>query len=160
VVGAPDYFARHPRPTHPRDLATHVCINWLPTAGSAPYRWEFTEHGRDFSVAVRAQLLTNNPALNLRVARAGAGLTLASEDRARDDLASGALVPVLEEFSTPFPGFYLYYPQRRHASPALRTLVDFLRRARRPGAPPETRATGAELVATRARRGGGPRQRR
>jgi DNA-binding transcriptional LysR family regulator len=37
---------------------------------------------------------------------------------------------VLEEFSTPFPGFYLYYPQRRHASPALRALIDYLRRVR------------------------------
>jgi len=48
----------------------------------------------------------------------------------RDDLARGELVPVLEEFSTPFPGFYLYYPQRRHVSPALRALVDYLRRTR------------------------------
>jgi DNA-binding transcriptional LysR family regulator len=45
-------------------------------------------------------------------------------------VASGELVSVLEEFSTPFPGFYLYYPQRRHASPALRALVDYLRGAR------------------------------
>jgi DNA-binding transcriptional LysR family regulator len=47
------------------------------------------------------------------------------------DLRGGELVPVLEEFSTPFPGFYLYYPRRRHASPALRALVDYLRTARR-----------------------------
>jgi len=51
----------------------------------------------------------------------------------RDEVAKGALVPVLEEFSTPFPGFYLYYPQRRHASPALRALVDYLRQSRRKG---------------------------
>jgi len=38
---------------------------------------------------------------------------------------------VLEKFSTPFPGFYLYYPQRRQASPALRALVDYLRRSKR-----------------------------
>jgi DNA-binding transcriptional LysR family regulator len=38
----------------------------------------------------------------------------------RDQIARGELVPVLEEFSTPFQGFYLYYPQRRHVSPALR----------------------------------------
>jgi DNA-binding transcriptional LysR family regulator len=37
---------------------------------------------------------------------------------------------VLEEFSTPFAGFYLYYPERRHASPPLRALVDYLRRTR------------------------------
>jgi DNA-binding transcriptional LysR family regulator len=41
-----------------------------------------------------------------------------------------AWLPVLEEFSTPFPGFYLYYPQRRHASPALRALIDYLRSSR------------------------------
>jgi DNA-binding transcriptional LysR family regulator len=37
-------------------------------------------------------------------------------------------VPVLEQFSTPFPGFYLYFPQRRHATPLLRALIDHLRR--------------------------------
>jgi DNA-binding transcriptional LysR family regulator len=106
------------------------CINWHPTAEAAPYRCEFTENGRDFSVDVRARVLTNDPALNIRLARAGAGLTLA-DDRVRDDVTRGELVAVLEEFSTPFPGYYLYYPQRRHASPALRALVDYLRRAKR-----------------------------
>ena len=129
VMGAPSYFARHPKPKHPRDLVEHDCINWHPTPESPAYRWEFTEKGREFSVDVRARVLTNNPGLNIRLARAGAGLTLA-DDRARGDVARGELVPVLEEFSTPFPGFYLYYPQRRHASRALRALVDYLRRKR------------------------------
>lgn len=134
VVGAPAYFARHPTPQHPRDLADHACINWHPTAAAPPYRWEFTDpaDGRDFAVAVPARVLTTDPALNLRLARAGAGLTLADHHRVRADVATGDLVPVLEAFSTPFPGFYLYYPERRHASPALRALVEFLRHARRP----------------------------
>lgn len=70
--------------------------------------------------------------LRLHVARAAesfqSGLLLAG---VRDAIARGALVPVLEEYATPFPGFYLYYPQRRHASPALRALVEHLRRGRR-----------------------------
>jgi DNA-binding transcriptional LysR family regulator len=130
VVGAPAYFARRGRPRHPRELPDHECINWHPTATSPPYRWEFTEHGRDFSVDVRARVLTNDPALNVRLAREGVGLTLADQHRSRAGLASGALVSVLEEFSTPFPGFYLYYPQRRHASPALRALITHLRSRR------------------------------
>lgn len=129
VMGAPSYFARHRKPKHPRDLVEHDCINWHPTAEAPPYRWEFTEGKREFSVDVRARVLTNDPALNIRLARAGAGLALA-DDRARDYVKRGELVPVLEEFSTPFPGFYLYYPERRHASPALRGLVDYLRRKR------------------------------
>jgi DNA-binding transcriptional LysR family regulator len=133
VVGAPAYFARHAAPTHPRDLVHHACINWHPTADAPPYRWEFTENGRDFSVDVRARVVTNDPGLNVRLALAGAGLTLADESRSRDGIARGELVPVLEAFSTPFPGFYLYYPQRRHASPALRALVEYLRRERERG---------------------------
>ena len=49
----------------------------------------------------------------------------------RPDQVSGTLVPVLEEFCEPFPGYYLYYPHRRHASPALRALIDHLRNVRR-----------------------------
>lgn len=133
VVGAPAYLARHPAPRHPRDLAEHACINWHPTAAAPPYRWEFTdpETGRDFSVAVPARVLTTDPALNVRLAVAGAGLTLADEARSRGPLARGELVAVLEAYSTPFPGFYLYYPERRHAPPALRAFVDHLRAARR-----------------------------
>jgi len=133
VVGAKSYFARHPKPKHPRDLVEHQCINWHPTAKAPPYRWEFTENGREFSVDVRARVLTNDPALNVRLARAGAGVTLGDESRVRDGVQSGELVKVLEEFSTPFPGFYLYYPQRRQAAPALRALVEYLRRTRRKG---------------------------
>ena len=55
------------------------------------------------------------------------GLTPACDDRVRDDLARGDLVAVLEEFSTPFPGLCLCYPQRRHISPALQALIEHLR---------------------------------
>ena len=75
--------------------------------------------------------MTNDPAFNIRLTRAGAGLTLA-DHRVREELARGELVSVLDEFVTPFPGFYLYYPQRRHASPALRAFVDYLRSTRMP----------------------------
>ena len=127
VVGAPSYFARHRPPKHPRELVEHACLNWHPTPDAPPYRWEFTENGREFSVAVRGRLLTTEAAVLARLAREGAGLAMLFESQARDDLARGDLVPVLEEFSAPFPGFYLYYPQRRNATPALRAIVDYLR---------------------------------
>jgi DNA-binding transcriptional LysR family regulator len=148
VVRAPSYFAKHRKPKHPRELVDHRCINWHPTAEAPPYRWKFTENGRDFSVDVRARVLTNDPALNIRLAIAGAGLTLADESRSREPVARGELLPVLEEFSTPFPGFYLYYPQRRHASPALRALVDHLRASRQKG---RAKQSARAAVASRKR---------
>ncbi len=128
VVGSLSYFARHPKPKHPRELVDHPCINWHPTAESPPFRWEFRENGRDFSVNVVSRILSNDPELNLRLARAGLGLTLTE---ATDAALGEGMVKVLENFTKPYPGFYLYYPQRRHVSPALRALIDYLRRQKR-----------------------------
>ena len=126
VVGSPGYFARHPAPRHPRDLAQHVCINWRATPESQPYRWEFTEGGRDFSLAVNARVTSTEPGLNLRLARAGLGLAIAFTSEVGGQVEHGELVSVLEEFCSPFAGCYLYYPARRRAAPALRALLDYL----------------------------------
>ncbi len=67
----------------------------------------------------------------LRLALDGVGLALVRENRVRSYVERGELVAMLEEFSTPFPGFYLHYPQRRQASPPLRALIDYLLRMKR-----------------------------
>ena len=144
VVGAPAYFARRGVPAHPRDLVDHVCLNWHPTPDAPPYKWEFTEPGpdgrggppgegptgREFTVAVPARVLSTASGINRTLAAAGLGVTMAFDLYVRDALARGELVRVLERFCAPFPGYFLYYSQRRHASPALRALVDHLRRTR------------------------------
>ena len=131
VVGAPSYFARRGVPKHPRDLVGHDCLNWHPSADTPPYRWEFNDNGRDFSVAVPARVLSTDAAINRQLAIAGLGITLSYEGHVRDALVEGQLVSVLKEFCAPFPGYYLYYPQRRSASRALQALVDHVRRGRR-----------------------------
>lgn len=126
VVGSPSYFARHGVPQHPRDLTRHQCLNWHPGPAAAPYRWEFTEDGRDFSVAVPARVLSTDAVLNRRLVTAGIGITMAYEAHVRDALARGDLVAVLEKFCAPFPGYYLYYPRYRHASRVLRALIEHI----------------------------------
>jgi DNA-binding transcriptional LysR family regulator len=137
VVGAPGYFARHPAPVHPRDLAQHACINWRPGPHAPPYRWEFTEPGgEDFSVAVPARVMANNFALQMRLVLAGLGLTIGLGDGVAPYIERREVVPVLEEYCPAFPGYYLHYPERRQASPALRALIGYLlevrQRDRRP----------------------------
>src|SRR5271157_775639 len=56
VVGAPAYFAAHPKPRTPQDLAHHQCINLrLPTTGGF-YPWELEKEGRALRVRVDGQL--------------------------------------------------------------------------------------------------------
>ena len=56
-VGAPTYFARHPRPRHPRDVMDPPCLNGHSALEAPPDRWEFTQDGGDFAVAVPARAL-------------------------------------------------------------------------------------------------------
>lgn len=120
---------------HPQHLPEHECLNWRPAADALPYWWAFTEDGREGAVEVPTHVLTNDPAMNLRLALAGAELALADDHHAREHVE---LVEVLGAFSTPFPGDYLCYAQRCHASRALRAFIEYLRRQRRgtPGGRP------------------------
>jgi len=127
VVGSPAYFERHPKPQTPQELTAHNCINIrLPTYGGL-FPWEFDKDGREVKVRVEGQLVFNNVALRLNSALAGLGLAYMPEDQALDQIGAGRLVRVLEDWCEPFPGYHLYYPSRRHASPAFAVMVDALR---------------------------------
>lgn len=128
AVCAPVYRERFGVPSHPRELATHRCIGWRPGPKLPPYRWEFAEDGKEFSVAVAPEITTSDMALMIKLAVAGAGITFGMEESFRLAIARGELEPLLEEFCPYFAGFYLYYPSRRAMAPKLRALVDHLRR--------------------------------
>jgi DNA-binding transcriptional LysR family regulator len=126
AVASPDYIARHGAPQHPRDLVDHVCIGWRPRPDTAPYRWEFTENGRDFDVAVEPDMTTNDMGMMLRMASSGAGITFGMVETFAPHITRGELVPLLETYCPPFDGFYIYYPRRHRQPQKLRVLVDHL----------------------------------
>ena len=72
-------------------------------------------------------LVVDDSALQQRAALDGGGLAFLFEPLVRDDVAAGRLVTVLDDWSPPFPGFFLYYPSRRQVSPALRAFIDHMR---------------------------------
>lgn len=127
AAASPDYLARRQAPRHPRDLIDHVCIGWRPSPEAAPYRWEFTESGKDFSVAVDPLLTTNDMGVMVRSACSGAGITFGMIETFQPYFTTGQLVPLLQEFCPPFDGFYLYYPRRHRQPLKLRVLVEYVR---------------------------------
>jgi DNA-binding transcriptional LysR family regulator len=127
VVASPAYLAANGTPEHPRDLVRHRCIGWRRSPEIAPYRWEFEENGTAFNVSVEPQITTNDLRFMLRSALAGAGITFATEETFRPHITSGELVSLLEQFLPPFPGFYLYFPNRRNMPSKLRALVDHIK---------------------------------
>jgi DNA-binding transcriptional LysR family regulator len=129
VVASPGYLAAHGVPRHPRDLARHLCIGmrWPSTGG--PYRWEFERGREELRIPVAGPFVCDEPEVRLRAAADGLGLAYVFEHEAAPFLASGQLLRVLEDWTPPFPGCFLYYPSRRHMAPALRAFIDFAKAA-------------------------------
>jgi DNA-binding transcriptional LysR family regulator len=127
VVGSPTYFERYPIPKTPQDLTAHNCINIrLPTYGGL-FPWDLEQDGREVRVRVEGQLIFNNVGLRLASALQGLGLAYIPEDQVLPHIAAGQLIRVLDDWCPPFPGYHLYYPSRRHSSPAFSLLVEALR---------------------------------
>jgi len=127
VVGAPQYFATHPKPSTPQDLRRHRCINFrLPSAGTI-YKWEFEKGRRKIEIGVDGPLVFDDEGMLLDAALAGMGLAYMLEEQVASLVRAGALSRVLEDWCAPFPGFFLYYPGRRQVSPALAAFIDAIR---------------------------------
>jgi DNA-binding transcriptional LysR family regulator len=142
AVASPEYLARRGAPAHPRDLLTHSCIGWRWPGQKTPYRWEFMENGKWFEVAVEGPIVSNEKAFGVQAAIDGLGIAFASEHLINVPISEGRLVPVLEAWSARFPGYYLCYPAQRRMAPALRALIDAIRRkAQSQLAPTDSRAS-------------------
>jgi DNA-binding transcriptional LysR family regulator len=126
VVGSPEYFASHPKPSAPHDLPRHRCIN-LRGGSPRPYGWEFERGGEAVVVDVSGPLIVDDADVMIRAAVDGLGLTFSFEEYVASQIASGALERVLEDWCPPFPGYFLYYPSRRQQSAALSALIEALR---------------------------------
>ncbi len=113
-------------PKRPQDLTTHNCINLrLPTLGGL-YAWEFQKGRHELKVHVEGQLAFNGTGMILTAALAGFGLAYVPADLVQAPITGGKLIRVLADWCPPFPGYHLYYPSRRQATPAFAVLVEAL----------------------------------
>lgn len=72
-------------------------------------------------------LIIDDTHLVIQAALAGAGLGLAFEEQVAEHVAKRRLVRVLEDWTLPIPGFFMYYPSRQHQPAALSALTNALR---------------------------------
>jgi DNA-binding transcriptional LysR family regulator len=126
VVASPEYLARRGTPRTLADLAKHDCLS-LGSSGGQPRGWSFVEDGRPVTVKVSGALECNDGAVLHDWAVAGLGLAWRSMWEVGEDLARGALVPVLEEFAAPPVGIYAVFPQRRQLPLRVRLFIDLLK---------------------------------
>jgi DNA-binding transcriptional LysR family regulator len=69
-------------------------------------------------------VVTNDRRLTQAWVEPGLGLAYAFEPAVREDLRTGRLVRVLEDYAPTVPGFFLYFPSRAQRSGPLRRFIE------------------------------------
>lgn len=112
VCAAPDYLEKHGTPNTPRDLRDHNCLVMRFGTGIDNI-WEFGTGKRRQSITVRGSHMVNDGALIRSWALQGRGIVLKSELDVKEDIRSGALVPLLDDHLPPPTPLQMIFPPGR-----------------------------------------------
>jgi len=124
LCASPGYLARHGTPQHPSDLSAHQVISY--SYLSTKDEWHFTGPLGPVRVRTRPWMHTNNGETCRAAALADQGVILQPAFLVGADLKAGTLVELMPEFRAATSGVHAVYPSRKHLSPKVRVLIDFL----------------------------------
>ncbi|MDR7308845.1 LysR family transcriptional regulator [Rhodoferax saidenbachensis] len=123
LVASPDYLHAQGTPKLPSDLAAHRCLSYANFGKSV---WKLQRGDEQAEVRVGSHFSANEATALLRAALAGGGVALQPTYLANPHLHDGSLQAVLPDWKLPDMAIYALYPSRKHLSPAVRALLDFL----------------------------------
>ncbi len=125
IVASPAYLARRGRPMLPEDLYGHDCIGF--NFKRAEPTWPFRRDGRDYALAIRGCIETNNGETQGQLAAEGIGIARVCAETVADAIEEGSLVALLEEFN---PGdveeVHAVFVGGAHMPARVRCFVDYL----------------------------------
>jgi DNA-binding transcriptional LysR family regulator len=124
LCASPQYLQLSGAPKHPSELADHAVISY--SYWSTRDEWHFEGPQGPVSVKTNPCIHTNNGDTCRAAALASQGIILQPSFLVGADLSSGALVELMPEFRSLELGIYAVYPSRKHVSPKVRALIDFL----------------------------------
>lgn len=125
LVGSAAYFARHGRPQHPRDLANHKALQYAYSRGGTAWHFRHKRHG-EFTQAMRANLHVNNAEALTPALLAGLGVALQPEFLVWQDLQSGVLVNVMDDWEVVPTALHIVTPPGRDRPARVQALIQYL----------------------------------
>jgi DNA-binding transcriptional LysR family regulator len=123
ACASPAYLAARGVPRHPRELARHDTLNFLPTGPV----WTFRSDRGPISVELAPKLGANDNQVLLAAAREGNGVALLPSYVALPALRAGELEQVLDAFPVPEMWVKALVPENRVQIPRVRALLAFLK---------------------------------
>ena len=126
IVASPDYLHKNGRPALPSDLMKHNCIRRRFPGGTMA-TWRFAKETEELEINPQGRLTLSSAHQELQAALAGSGIAHLFEDYVREYVEQGNLSELLTDWKQKLPSWYLYYPNRRHTSAAMRAFLDHVR---------------------------------
>ena len=128
AVATPGYLRRRGVPRHPRELARHDCLV-LSSDASQSRGWAFVIAGELTHLRPEGPLDCSDGQVLHAWCLAGHGIAWRSTWEVEAEIATGALVPVLQAYAAPPNGIYALLPHAtRHLPLRVRLWVDWLKR--------------------------------
>ena len=125
TVAAPRYLKRHGKPTHPRELTRHRCLQFLDPYTGRPFDWEFIRGKESIEVPTTGPLTFTDPKSMLQECAAGTGVAQIIGWGAGQLLAKGVLVDLFPDWHGERFPLFAFHPSRRHPPAKVRAFVDF-----------------------------------
>jgi DNA-binding transcriptional LysR family regulator len=125
-VATPAYLKRAGTPKHPNELLRHQCLT-LSSDASQTRGWAFVVDGAVTHLRPSGRLDCSDGQVLHDWCVAGLGLAWRSTWEVEQEVASGRLVSVLDEFAAPPNGIYAVFPHAKHLPLRVRLWIDFLK---------------------------------
>jgi DNA-binding transcriptional LysR family regulator len=124
VVASPAYLKTNGAPQHPSELGRHTVI--AATGASTQPEWRFIEEMKLQGYKVQPRLTVTSNDSAIEAARCGLGLVRLLSYQAAPWIASGQLLPVLQEFELPPVPINIVHRDGRQGSARVRAFIDLL----------------------------------
>ena len=127
LVASSGYLEKRGVPNAPADLLAHRAMMCRSQSTGAIIPWRLKSDDDLVEIVPRSVTIVHDLASQIELAVRGIGILSAPLDSTSNLVASGRLSRVLPHWSTLMETLYLYFPDRRHQSTALRAFVAFLK---------------------------------
>jgi DNA-binding transcriptional LysR family regulator len=125
-VATPAYLKRAGTPKHPGDLMRHQCLT-LSSDASQSRGWAFSIEGVVTHLRPSGRLDCSDGQVLHDWCVAGQGIAWRSTWEVEQEVSSGQLLTVLDDFAAPPNGIFAVFPHAKHLPLRVRLWIDFLK---------------------------------
>jgi DNA-binding transcriptional LysR family regulator len=120
LVASPDYIREHGAPDTPDELLTHQALM------QGTETWRFIDGDKTIAVHPQGRFKADNGTALAAAAVAGVGIAALPDFLIEDNLATGALVPVMTRYPLTEAGIFVVRPPGQHPARKVRVLTELL----------------------------------